>query len=265
MKRFFVSGITAILAMGLASYANGQDTGDKHTKVIAHRGYWDTKGSAQNSLASLRNAARIGCYGTEFDVHLTSDGVAIVNHDDKIAGKRICDHPYSVFAEHKLSNGETMPTLKQYLEEGAKYPDLKLILEVKSATTAQHETRAVETILELVEQAGMKDQVEYIAFSYHVCNELVAREPSAAVAYLEGDKKPGELVRDGIPGLDYKITLLKKNPGIISDARNLGITTNSWTVNTEKDMLFLIGHGIDYITTDKPELALSLTCEGAAK
>ncbi len=35
------------------------------TQVIAHRGYWDTHGSAQNSLASLEKADEIGAYGSE--------------------------------------------------------------------------------------------------------------------------------------------------------------------------------------------------------
>ena len=33
------------------------------TQVIAHRGYWKTDGSAQNSIAALLKADSIGCYG----------------------------------------------------------------------------------------------------------------------------------------------------------------------------------------------------------
>ena len=43
------------------------------TQVIAHRGYWKTDGSAQNSIAALLKADSIGCYGSEFDVWLTAD------------------------------------------------------------------------------------------------------------------------------------------------------------------------------------------------
>ena len=43
-------------------------------KVVAHRGYWTTEGSAQNSIASLQKAAEIGCWGSEFDVWMTADG-----------------------------------------------------------------------------------------------------------------------------------------------------------------------------------------------
>ena len=37
-------------------------------EVIAHRGYWDTEGSAQNSIRALVKADSIGCYASEFDV-----------------------------------------------------------------------------------------------------------------------------------------------------------------------------------------------------
>ena len=37
------------------------------TQVIAHRGYWKTDGSAQNSIAALLKADSIGCYGSEFE------------------------------------------------------------------------------------------------------------------------------------------------------------------------------------------------------
>ena len=59
------------------------------TKVIAHRGFWDTPGSAQNSIAALIKADSIGCYGSEFDVWLSKDNVLIVNHDPRFKGKRM--------------------------------------------------------------------------------------------------------------------------------------------------------------------------------
>lgn len=58
-------------------------------KVIAHRGYWKTPSSAQNSLRALELADSIGVYGSEFDVWLTKDDVLIVNHDAVINGMDI--------------------------------------------------------------------------------------------------------------------------------------------------------------------------------
>ena len=51
------------------------------SQVIAHRGYWKTAGSAQNSITSLQKADSIHCYGSEFDVWLAKDNKLVVNHD----------------------------------------------------------------------------------------------------------------------------------------------------------------------------------------
>ena len=42
------------------------------------------------------------------------------------------------------------------------------------------------------------------------------------------------------------------------EARKLGLDINVWTVNDEGSMKYLIGKGVDYITTDEPELLQSL-------
>lgn len=88
----------------------------RKTKVIAHRGYWKTEGSAQNSIRSLERANEIKVYGSEFDVHLTADNVPVVYHDRKIEGKDIQTASYAELKDLKLSNGETLPTLEQYLD-----------------------------------------------------------------------------------------------------------------------------------------------------
>ena len=44
---------------------------DNH--VIAHRGAWKETGLPQNSLASFKAAAEMGCHGSECDVWLTID------------------------------------------------------------------------------------------------------------------------------------------------------------------------------------------------
>lgn len=264
METFFKIGMI-LTAVIITAGCNNDQKGVHETRIIAHRGYWKTEGSAQNSLASLRKAAEIGCYGSEFDVLLTADGVAIVNHDPSIDGVDIETSDYSAFADVTLGNGEKLPTLREYLTEGAKYPELKLILEIKSASTPEHESRSVKVVMDMVGEMGLAGQVEYIAFSYHICREIVARDPSAVVAYLNGDKTPAELKEDGIPGLDYHIGIAQNNPALFDIAREAGISTNIWTVNDEEQILQLISYGADFITTDEPVLALSLIAEMSGK
>lgn len=102
-------------------------TGTAQTKVIAHRGYWKCEGSAQNSIASLTKAAEAKVYGSEFDVQLTKDKEIVVNHDDSIQGICIFDTPFAELKDLKLSNGEKLSTLDDYLVAGKKLtPDSEI-------------------------------------------------------------------------------------------------------------------------------------------
>ena len=48
------------------------------TKIFAHRG---SKGThPENTLASFKEAVRVGSDGIELDVHLTKDGYLVVIH-----------------------------------------------------------------------------------------------------------------------------------------------------------------------------------------
>ena len=178
---------------------------DIETQVIAHRGYWDKAGSAQNSIASLKAAQDLGVYGSEFDVNMTADDRLVVVHGPSHGN--IADVRTASFDEVravKLSNGEPTPTFEEYLEQGAKNDKVKLICEIKDHATSTRETQVVEAVLAAVEKAGMQDRIEYIAFSRHVCAELVRLCPGVKVAYLNGDLSPAELKEMGITGLDYQ-------------------------------------------------------------
>ena len=144
-------------------------------QVIAHRGYWKTSGSAQNSLAALYNAHNIGVYGSEFDVHITRDGV-VVFHDD-IEDVKIEDANYADIKNKRLSNGETLPTLAAYLAAVQSLGHTRLILEVKEHAKKSDEDRCVGAILRQVAKAHLADRVEYISFIKHACDYLVANAP----------------------------------------------------------------------------------------
>ena len=173
------------------------------TKVIAHRGYWNCEGSAQNSVTALNKAHEVGAYGSEFDVSITADGIPVVNHDDSIQGFCIETSLYEQLKDLKLKNGETLPTLEEYLIQGKKNQGTQLILEIKPHKRVVNEDKAVATILYLVQKYQMEDQVEYISFSMNICKELIRRAPSAQISYLRGEVSPTDLKILGFSGLDY--------------------------------------------------------------
>jgi glycerophosphoryl diester phosphodiesterase len=248
-RNFFI-----ILLLSGVSVTNGI----AQTKVIAHRGYWDCEGSAQNSITSLQKAQEIGIYGSEFDVWGTSDDVLVINHDAHIEGLQIEKTPYAQLKDLRLKNGERLSTLEAYLEQGKKDKKTKLILEIKPHATKEKEDKVTAAIVEVVRKSGLKKQVEYISFSLNICKELVRIQPKAKVVYLNGDLSPKELKALKINGIDYNIGVLQKNRQWIEEAHRLKMTVNVWTVNTEEAMREMLAAGVDYITTDKPVEAKAL-------
>lgn len=221
-------------------------------KVIAHRGHWNTPGSAQNSIISLYKAHEIGCYGCEFDVWLTADKNLIVYHDDKVNGLYIPDTPYDKLRDIQLSTGEVIPSLEQYLVHAQNCPDIKLILELKTCRPADIPVM-VEKVLALVDKYKLQSRTEYIAFSLDICKEIVRVRPRAEVAYLSGNLSPEELQKAGL-GMDYHFSAFDKNLDWVNQAHARGVNVNVWTVNDAVRMKRLVGMGVDYITTDNPEL-----------
>lgn len=243
-KFFLLVVLLSVLAGGNSVWAQ--------TKIIAHRGYWDCEGSAQNSIAALNKAHEVGVYGSEFDVSITADGVLVVNHDDSYQGHVIETSTYDELKNLKLKNGENLPTLKAYLQQGKANPGTQLILEIKPHKRVVNEDKAVKEILKMVKKFKLEKQVEYISFSMNICKELIRRAPKAKVAYLGGEVSPQDLKTLGFTGLDYHHNVFKKNPTWINDAKAAGLTVNVWTVDDPALMKSLISQGVDYITTNQP-------------
>lgn len=225
------------------------------TKIIAHRGYWNTDPvTAENSIASLQNAQKIKVYGSEFDIRMTKDKVLIISHDPDHAGMKIAETNYNDLIKAPLKNGEKIPTLSEYLEEGKKVSAVKMILEIKPVENEALENETVSKVLQTVQNLNMENQCEYISFSINICKEIKRQNPKATVQYLNGNLSPKKLKELGIDGLDYHYAVLTLlHPKWIRKARKLGLITNSWTVNSEKMLNKLIRKKVDFVTTNNPE------------
>lgn len=254
----FKSLLASFVFLMISSAAFSQTQFQKN-KVIAHRGAWKAQGLPQNSIASLREAVRLGCEGSEFDVWMTADEVLVVNHDGDFEGMEIEESTYAQLLTKKLPNGEKIPTLKEYLAEGMKQTGTKLILEFKpSSISKERSERIGELSVKTVKEMKAEKWVDYITFSYEGGKKAIATDPTANVAYLTGDKSPAQLKEDGFFGFDYNIRVLRLMSGWIKEAQDLGLTVNAWTVNNPEDMKWLLEQNADFITTDEPELLFQL-------
>ena len=228
-------------------------------KVIAHRGAWKNTGAPENSIAALNHAVAMGCEGSEFDVHMSADSLPVVNHDNSIQGVSIAKTNAQELLAIKLANGEPLPTLENYLKAGMVQTKTKLILEIKPSELGKENSIALtRKVVAMVEKLHAQAWVDYISFDYDACLEVMRLAPYAKVAYLRGDKTPAELAADHFFGLDYNFNVLQKNPGWIDDAKNKKLTINVWTVNDKPALEEFLKKGVDFITTNEPELLLSM-------
>ena len=247
----------AALLVGLTAVAQ--------PKIVAHRGYWRTDGSAQNSITSLQKAAAVGCYGSEFDVWLTADGVPVVFHDATIDGIRIEDTTLATLMNHRLQNGEFIPTLQQYLTEGSRIEGCQLILEIKPHRNEVRDKRIADMCVELVRTLGLEKKTEYISFSKVVCQRLHEITPDSKVAYLNGELAPAQIKEMGLTGIDYNEKVFVKHPEWLQEAKQLGVEVNVWTVDGEENLRHHVNlEGVDLITTNDPEILKGILAEQEA-
>lgn len=228
-------------------------------KVIAHRGAWKNTGAAENSIAALNNAIHMGCAASEFDVHMSADSVLVINHDPSVQGYLIEETNSKDLLNVKLADGENLPALDSFLKQGISQNKTKLVLEIKpSSISKERGIATTRRVVQLVKAFKAQAWIDYISFDYDICKELVKLDPYARVAYLNGDKSPIELKTDKLWGYDYHFNVLKKNESWIAQAQKEKLTTNAWTVNNSEIMEWLLNRGIDFITTNEPEMLLEI-------
>lgn len=247
MKKLIVMAAACLMTLVAAA----------QTKIVAHRGYWDCAGSAQNSITSLKLADKIGCYGSEFDVHLTKDGVIVVHHDQNVGKIDIQTSTYKALKKERLKNGEKIPTLEQYLDAG-KDLSCKLVLEIKRQMVQSHEDSLVRQCVDMVKSKGLTDRMVWISFSGKACELLHQLLPDAHIQYLLGDWDPKTIKAKGLSGIDYEQKVLALHPEWIKECHDLGLVVNVWTVNDLNTINQFIKAGVDFITTNAPVEGLKL-------
>ena len=233
------------------------DSMPKPSRVIAHRG-WHTKGNnaAHNSRQSVRNAFEAGFYGCEIDVHRTTDGYLMVNHDFSIGGVTINQSTYGQVKDKTIGNGEKIPMLSDLFDiMKNEYPSspTKLIIELK--TNDKTDTLSLaNSVVQAVKDAGLQDRVEYISFGLSAGRYVRKADPTAVFSYLS-TVDPSVLVANDLQGADFGYTAFTGNPNLVKTCDNLGLYTNGWTANDRSAIIRLNEVGVDFITTDYPDIA----------
>jgi glycerophosphoryl diester phosphodiesterase len=154
--------------------------------IISHRG--TCQRAPENSIEAFEKAIQIACDRIELDLQLALDGTIWIHHDDELfalTGKdqRISRMTSQELTQVRLSNGETLPSLDQVLEQIL--PRIELNLEIKGSGE-----RLASLAAQKVMATGHHDKVIFSSFS----------------------KEPLSLLQRDYPGLNRALLLEKTTP-----------------------------------------------------
>ena len=271
----FIACVTAFFLMSVIVLFNRYSflTEDvKKPLVCAHRG--DNVNAPENTLPAFELAASESLKWIELDVHQTSDGVIVCNHDSTIkrtsgVNMAIHDHTYAELVRFEL--GSWMPgnyehvkitTLREALEF-AKKADLNVQVELKGHTK---DKSFEENVLKVINETGMRDNVMIIAQKAERLQRIKELDPEITKGYCM------VIAVGNLNDIDYtdNITIEETNvtPELVREMHAQGKKVFCWTVDLDDTVQYLVSCGVDVIGTDNPMLISNAVekadCSGGA-
>ena len=225
--------------------------------AFAHRG-----GAAhgdENTVKAFSRAIAMGYRYVETDVRATSDGVAVVFHDDTLLRilereGRVDALSYADLTTIRVGGDPVVPRLDAIL---AAWPQVRFNIDVKSDS-------AVQPVIEVVRRSGALSRVLLTAFS----DARTARMRSAlgpdlatslgrsGVASLFASSRLGRgatrstsgVAAAQVPPSAGRFRLVDRR--FVRYAHRLGLQVHVWTIDNPAQMHELLDLGVDGIMTD---------------
>ncbi len=239
------------------------------TKNFAHRGF--SGKYPENTMLAFEKAIAEGVDGIELDVQLTKDGEVVIIHDEKIDRTTdgegyVVDYTYeelSKFDASYIYRGKMgfnkIPTLREYFEL---VKDLDIITNIELKTGINEYLGIEEKVWDLIQEFKLQDNIIISSFNHFSVMRMKKIAPNMKYGFLSEDWiiDAGKYTHShGIQCYHPRFNNLI--PEVIEELKSYGLEINTWTVNLESDMRYLISHKIDVIIGNYPDLAKKIINE----
>jgi glycerophosphoryl diester phosphodiesterase len=235
--------------------------------VVAHRGA--SADAPENTLAAFSLAMTHGAQLVECDVHLSTDGVPVVIHDETLDRTTDGTGPVSALTLSQLKaldaggwkgarfSGERIPTLDETLALCA--GRARVFVELKRGGGPS----LVDAALASIARAGC--DVAVISFGPNEVGGVAQARPDLPLGFLVGKthldahgvaratEMARELGADFISPQEQAVDV-----AFIAASHGAGLPVSVWTVDDPERMRALASYGIDALTTNCPGVALRL-------
>jgi glycerophosphoryl diester phosphodiesterase len=248
--------------------------------VIAHQGgnhLWP-----DNTLFAFQNALDLGVDVLEMDLHITSDNVLVIIHDETVdrttdgsgeveqmtlAEIKALDAAYRWTRDDGATyphrgQGISIPTLEEIFQA---FPGQRMTIEIKKT-----ERSMAAPLCAMIRKYNMQNRVLVASFHDERMAEFRAECPEVATssarqettifvlltkAWLGGLVSP-EFQSLQVPRASSGITVM--TPGFVRAAHARNLKVEPWTINDPEEMKLYLDWGVDGIITDRPDLLLEI-------
>ncbi len=248
-----------------------------HVLVQAHRGYSGVY--PENTMRSFAEAVALGVDILELDIHISSDGVVVVIHDDNLDRTTNGSGPVigKTAAELKALDagvwrgpefaGERLPTLDEVLNRFSN--QVQFNIEIKSVTSGYpywYET--LQPALASIDQRNLWSRCMFISFDVQALLAVLEYNQDAFTAFLDwrsGQERSKQklLQKAGIKGWHPHPSVARRE--LVEDAHDLGLLVlcgaGKRLDNLEQEVETCLELGVDGISTNYPEHVITLLRE----
>ena len=234
-------------------------------RLFAHRGLAQRDNLDENTIAAFQAALDHGATHLESDTQATSDGVAVLFHDEdlfRVAGvqAKVGELSLSELKAIKLENGGEIPTLLEALDA---LPDARFNLDIKTKP-------AISPTIQAIEALQAHDRVLVSSFSNPIRRSALAglSKPIATSgslstvlgAWLSHTLLFGAGFSAIVKNVHAFQIPVRRGPinfatkGFISRAQRHQTEVHYWTINDPTEMQRLLALGADGIVSDRVDL-----------
>ncbi|MCI8442702.1 MAG: glycerophosphodiester phosphodiesterase [Provencibacterium sp.] len=228
---------------------------------IAHRGF--SGRFPENTMLAFKEAEKAGCDGIELDVHLTSDGVPVIIHDENVRRTTNGEGLVSSFTAAELGAldasaawkgkypKQSIPTLEEYFEW---VKNTRLFTNIELKNSVIDYPGLEEKVIALIRRYSLEEHILFSSFNHYSILRCKRQAPEIRCGLLYSCwlANPGAYAKSvGAECLHPHFSSLI--PEALAEIRSQKVTVNTWTVNEESDMRRLIGEGIEGIITNFPD------------
>ncbi|KKY17092.1 putative glycerophosphoryl diester phosphodiesterase [Diplodia seriata] len=246
-------------------------------QAIAHRGY--KAKFPENTMGAFVGAVEVGAHAIETDVHLTKDGVVVLNHDptlERCFGKKErvidCDWEYLSTLRTLAEPHESLPRLSDLLEYMAKPGNehVWVLLDIKRDNDLDDVMRLISETIASVPPAPSRPWNQRVVLGIWAAKYLPFVStylPDFPLTFISFSLPCAWYFLAHVPRISFNLyapilagplgaAFRRKAQRDADDPRPVF----AWTVNKERMMRWSIEKGLDGVVTDDPKKYLE-ECE----